>query len=222
MESINNPNYRENGLYKRWVWRDIASYYRGINCLKKIKYCIDDLNQEIKFLTNNPIKEVVFIISLVDWILDAYNLICRLLKPDVIKSFIYLNEEAKQAEEYFKAIRSFVVAHPFSTNRHPQYGLDGDMICLDIIRKDSPLVNMQPNNKNWLYIGIGQTQQYGKDIPHDFILVFYSKKIDESRFHKYMGASYCDLYEVTKLYIDKLQALDKYLSKQKRTNYIQK
>lgn len=96
------------------------------------------------------------------------------------------------------------------------------MICVDIKSQKDRLALMLPNTDQWLYIGIEGVQEYGKDIPHDFLLMFYSKKMDKMRFFKYMGASYSDLYEVARVYIDKLYALDKYLAKKKRADYIKK
>lgn len=223
MEPIRDSNDLRNGLYKRWVWRDMESYWRGMDCVQKINYSIQDLNHELDSLSDRPMKEVVFVISLVDWIREAYNSICKLLRPDVLTSFKYQNEAyAKKAKEYLKAIRSFVVAHPLNTNHHAEYGFDGDMICVDIKSQKDRLALMLPNTDQWLYIGIEGVQEYGKDIPHDFLLMFYSKKMDKMRFFKYMGASYSDLYEVARVYIDKLYALDKYLAKKKRADYIKK
>lgn len=222
MEPIRDLNDLRYGLNKRWIWRDVESYWHGRDCLRKIYYSIHDLNHEIGFLSERPMKEVVFIISLVDWIRDAYNSIYKLLNPAVVASFTYQNEEyAKKAKEYLLAIRSFIVAHPLSTNRHAKYGFDGDMICVDIKSKKDTLALALPNGKNWLYIGIEGVQEYGKDISHDFLLTFYSAKMDKMRFFKYMGASYSDLYEVARVQIDKLYALDKYLAKQKRADYIE-
>lgn len=223
MDPIRDLNDLRNGLYKRWVWRDMESYWRGMDCVQKINYSIQDLNHELDSLSDRPMKEVVFVISLVDWIREAYNSICKLLRPDVLTSFKYQNEAyAKKAKEYLKAIRSFVVAHPLNTNHHAEYGFDGDMICVDIKSQKNRLALMLPNTDQWLYIGIEGVQEYGKDIPHDFLLMFYSKKMDKMRFFKYMGASYSDLYEVARVYIDKLYALDKYLAKKKRADYIKK
>ena len=42
------------------------------------------------------------------------------------------------------------------------------------------------------------------------------------KYFKHMSASYSDLYEVARVQIDKLYALDKYLAKQKRADYIKK
>lgn len=223
MEPLKNLNDLRNGLYKRWIWRDMESYWRGMDCLQKINYSIQDLNHELDSLSDRPMKEVAFVISLVDWIRDAYNSICNLLRPDVLTSFRYQNEAyAKKTKAYLTAIRSFVVAHPLSTNRHEEYGFDGDMICVDIKSQTDRLALTLSNTDQWLYIGIEGIQEYGKDIPHDFLLMFYSKKMDKMRFFKYMGASYSDLYEVARVYIDKLYALDKYLAKKKRADYIKK
>lgn len=223
MEPLKNLNDLRNGLYKRWIWRDMESYWRGMDCLQKINYSIQDLNHELDSLSDRPMKEVVFVISLVDWIRDAYNSICNLLRPDVLTSFRYQNEAyAKKTKVYLTAIRSFVVAHPLSTNRHEEYGFDGDMICVDIKSQTDRLALTLSNTDQWLYIGIEGIQEYSKDIPHDFLLMFYSKKMDKMRFFKYMGASYSDLYEVARVYIDKLYTLDKYLAKKKRADYIKK
>ena len=32
------------------------------------------------------------------------------------------------------------------------------------------------NSMNWFHLGFDGLQQYAKDIPYDFILMFYSKK----------------------------------------------
>lgn len=168
-------------------------------------------------------KEVVFVISLVDWICDALDSILRLLKPEIVASFQYKNEEyLKQTQRYFRAIRSFVVAHPLNTDRHGFYGLDGDKICVDIRTPKNTLASVLSNNATWLYIGIDGLREFGKDIPYDFILLFYSQKMNQMKYFRYMSASYSDLYEVARVQIDKLYALDKYLKKQKRVDYIQK
>ena len=63
-------------------------------------------------------------------------------------------------------------------------------------------------------------------IPHENVIIFSKRAKDfkrpKMRFFKYMGASYSDLYEVARVYIDKLYALDKYLAKKKRADYIKK
>lgn len=223
MEPLKNLNGLRTGLYKRWIWRDMESYWRGMDCVQKINYSIQDLNNEVSSLSERPMKEVVFVISLVDWICDALASILKLLRPDIVASFQYKNEESsKKVKGYFKAIRSFVVAHPLNTTRHKEYGLDGDMICIDIRSKEYTLVSLLPNSASWFHLGFDGLQQYAKDIPYDFILMFYSQKMDQMNYFKYMSASYSDLYEVARVQIDKLYALDKYLARQKRADYIKK
>lgn len=223
MESLTNLNDLRNGLHKRWVWRDIESYWRGMDCLQKINYSIQDLNKEIGFLCDRPMREVVLVISLVDWIYDAFDSILKLLRPDIAASFKYKDTGYdKKIKEYFKAIRSFVVAHPLDTNRHGKYGFDGDKICIDIRSPKYTLFSLYLNDENWFHLGIDGLQQFGKDVPCDFILLFYSKKMDQMKYFKYMGANYSDLYEVARVQIDKLYSLDKHLAKQKRGDYIKK
>ena len=159
-------------------------------------------------------KDVIFVIALVDWICEAVKSIQEILLQDVLSGFIYKEDErVKKAGKYFKAIRSFVVAHPLNTSRHKDYGLDGDLICVDVRRKISPIVSTYSKNTDWFFLGIDGFQENAKNVSADFVLCGYSQKIDRSQFSKFIGANFSDLYYVAKLQIEKLYALGKYLGK---------
>ena len=120
------------GIYKRWLYKK-EDYNKMCSYMQKINYSIQDLNSTIDNLKNFDRRNIVYIISLVDWIREAFNAIIGVINSKVISNFRFLKqEELKRHFEYFKAIRSFVVAHPLNTTNHKEYGLDGNFICVDI------------------------------------------------------------------------------------------
>lgn len=214
MEELRNLNDLDRGIHKRWIWGTKDNYFRSCDYLQKINYSIQDLNAEIKNLSIPSMKDVIFVIALVDWICEAVKSIQEILLQDVLSGFIYKEDErVKKAGKYFKAIRSFVVAHPLNTSRHKDYGLDGDLICVDVRRKISPIVSTYSKNTDWFFLGIDGFQENAKNVSADFVLCGYSQKIDRSQFSKFIGANFSDLYYVAKLQIEKLYALGKYLGK---------
>lgn len=54
---------------------------------------------------------------------------------------------------------------------------------------------------------------------YDYRLYVYSKK-ENAEFFKYFGCNFTDLEIVAQAYIDKLKALDKYLARQKKKDYV--
>lgn len=214
MEELRNLNALNQGIHKQWIWETKDNFFRSCDYLQKINYCIQDLNAEAPKLSIPSMKEVVFVITLVDWICEAVRSIQEILRQDIRSGFIYKeDEEVKKAEKFFKAIRSFVVAHPLTTNRHKDFGLDGDLICVDVRNKTSSIVSTCSNNADWFYLGINGLQENAKDISSDFVLYVYSQRIDKMQFFKYIKADFSDLYFVAKLQIEKLYALDKYLGR---------
>jgi len=183
MEELRNLNDLNQGLQKQWIWGNNDNFNRSCDYLQKINYSIQDLNAEIKNLSNPTMKEVVFIIVLIDWIYEAVNSLQKILLSDIRDCFTYINDkEVKKAEKYLKAMRSFVVAHPLNTTRHKDYGLDGDMICVDIRTKTSMHTSTCPHNSEWFYLGIDGLQENAKDKSSDFVLCVYSKKAMEWNF----------------------------------------
>lgn len=209
------------GIFKRWIYTQRDDYHKVCDYMQKINYSIQDLNQQIDEITDIQLKDVLFIIVLVDWIIDSYNAIEKRIKPQIIQKFSYRKEtEFQNAKNYLKALRSFVVAHPLTTNRHSKFGFDGDFICIDIGGNKSPIIHFYPNDHFYFidYNGIREE----KVIESDFFLRAYSDKKDKMQYSKYIGCKCCDIFNVAKLYIDKLYALDKYLSKQKKKDYLGK
>jgi len=214
MEELRNLNDLDRGIHKQWIWGTKDNYFRSCDYLQKINYNIQDLNAEIKNLSTPSMKDVIFVIALIDWICEAVKSIQEILRQDVLSGFIHNDdEEVKKAEKYFKAIRSFVVAHPLNTSRHKDYGLDGDLICVDVRSKISPIISTYSSNADWFFLGINGFQENAKNVSADFVLCGYSQKTDKMQYSKFIGANFSDLYYVANLQVEKLYALDKYLGK---------
>lgn len=212
--ALRNLNDLDRGIHKQWIWGTKDNYFRSCDYLQKINYSIQDLNAEIKNLSTPSMKDVIFVIALIDWICEAVKSIQEILRQDVLSGFIHKDdEEVKKAEKYFKAIRSFVVAHPLNTSRHKDYGLDGDLICVDVRSKISPIISTYSSNADWFFLGINGFQENAKNVSADFVLCGYSQKTDKMQYSKFIGANFSDLYYVANLQVEKLYALDKYLGK---------
>lgn len=214
ISELQNLNGLTRGIYKHWIWGSKDRFSLSCDYIQKINFCIQDLNNEIANLTGPTMKEVVYVIVLVDWICEAVDSIYKILRKEVT-DFLSIpnNEEIVRANRYFKAIRSFVVAHPLSTNRHKIFGLDGDLICVDVRNKTSKLVETCTASEDWFLLNLDGLQENAQGISSDFILYVYSQRLDNMKYNKYVRANFSDLYYVAKLQIDRLYALDLKLEK---------
>lgn len=221
VKPLQNLNHLNGGTCKRWIWQKGENYSKSCDYLQKINYCIQDLNHEIESLSNPSMKEVVFVIVLVDWIREAVNALPNLLIDGLTKEFTYSKHtELDQANKYLSAIRSFAVAHPLSTNRHKDYGLDGDKICVDIRIEATITSFLLSRNEDWYHLNYDGLLSNSKGTSFDFIMLIYSDQKDKMKYFKYVGASFSDLFRVAELQIDKLYALDRYLGKLKKRDWL--
>lgn len=205
------------GIYKHWIYVSMNDFHYVCDCLQKINYSIQDINGE---LTNNEfgMKEIVYIISLVDWIKDSYNRILGKIKNEVSQKYVYSkSSELKLAKDYFVAIRSYIVAHPMNTTRHNKFGFDGDFVCIDLKTSDSPLMLLIRENQffNVDYYGLHN----GKNKKHKYYLLSYSNSMDKNKYFKYISFSIDDILNVARLYIDSIYELYNFLAKLKRKDY---
>lgn len=214
VEELRNLNELNQGICKEWIWGSKEQFIRSCDYLQKINFSIQDLNSEICNLSVPTMKEVIYVIVLVDWICKAVNSIHKILRKEV-RDFIGDNKGAdiQKEEKYFEAIRSFVVAHPLNTNRHEMFGMDGDLICVDVRNKTSALVNQNSDPNNWFFLSIDGLRENAQNESSDFVLYVYSKKMDKMMYFKYVRANFSDLYLVAKHQIERLYLLDKKLRK---------
>lgn len=214
---LNNLNHirrlERRGIYKRCLLNSKDDYSKMCDYMQKINYCIQDLNSELPNMAKLNNKSIVYIITLVTWISEAMYGMRQLYRKDIVKGFSYeKEEELKKGYEYIRALRSFAVAHPLTTTDHPAFSMDGSLICVDI-RFLIPTASFL-DEKYFSYLDYNGYHK-GKKLDSDFYLYGYSKEIANMEFSVFIGCSMSDIYHVAELYIDKLYALDKYLSKQK-------
>lgn len=85
---------------------------------------VQDFNASIAEKESLTREDVVFAITLVDWINDAVERILSCYRDNTVDSFFFSRQsELDRARKYFKAVRSFVNAHPLGTDRHRTFGL---------------------------------------------------------------------------------------------------
>lgn len=217
MNIIRNLNKLRGGVQKRWPLKDKNEYHKMFDYLQKINFCIQDLNYEIEHDEKYEMKEIVFIIMQTVWIQEALDCIIGSYDQKVVEGFSYENDDKViKSTKYLKAIRSFVVAHPLTTNRHEIFGFDGNFICVDIRTSDITFPLLK--DESFYHLDIeGIHKQHCK--MDNFYLYTYSQKDDGMKFFRYIGCSIEDIINVASLYVDKLYAFDKYLYKQKHSDY---
>ncbi len=163
-------------------------------------------------------KEIVYIVVLVDWIKSSFKKIKSLVIQDVIKKYKFSNEDRlKQAKDYFEAIRSYAVAHPLETTRHSNYGFDGDFICVDIRSKD--IIQPFYSEKYCFSLDFNGLKKEIKNPKHEYYFYSYSSSMDSNKFFKLISFDIKDILNVARLYINALYELDVYLSKVKKKDY---
>ena len=203
------------GIYKRWVLKNPKEGFLIDAYMEKINYCIQDLNSELASISQLSSKSVVNIIALTTWVSQAVYAIRSAYRKDSLQGFTYEHEEALlQGLEFLRAIRSFVVAHPLTTEDHEKYSMDGRLRCIDI-RFEQPLLELRPEK---FFAHLDHSGYHpGVKLASDFYLYGYYREANADEAHTvYIGCCVADIYRVAELYIDKLYAMDKYLKNVRR------
>lgn len=205
------------GLHKRWPLKDEAEFDLLCDYLQKVNYCIQDFNSTISEGFDQNRKDTVFLIALTDWIIKAVEQVSSCYSDEVLNSFSYSRQAAlDSSRNYFKALRSFVLAHPLGTNRHKEYGLDGDLICIDIGSAGTATKMLKDGHYRLTYSGI---VPISGQAPTDVILSVY-RKTDGAAYFQHIGFDMRDVRDIAEVQIDYLYALDRYLAKQKQRDYL--
>lgn len=220
LKTLNNLHRRYNlGVFKKWILKSKTDFNKVCDYLEKIGFCIQDLNEELT-VKKIYIKDIVYIVILTVWIQEAFEKLMTLYNDDVIDKFTFNKaDELAKARKYINAVRSFVVAHPLSTDRHDKYEFDGNYICVDVRTPSQDTTFPSIKKEQFHHLDFNGIYDNGRNPLDDFFLYCYSTKHDNMRFYQYIGCSLSDIYHVAELYIEKLYLLDKYLSKQKKYDY---
>lgn len=210
-----SPSYKP-GFDKKWPLKDKLQVELNHDYLQKINFSIQDFNSTIEDGFDCHRKDVIFLIVLVDWIESAIDLIPSCYRAGILDSFQFVKQEQLDRHNRFlKAVRSFVLAHPLKTDRHKGYGLNGDYICIDIHKKSRVFSLGNQNMKKLTPEGLVDVGELGKD---DVILAIYSKS-DGAEFFQHIGFDMADVRDSAALNINKLYALDRYLSNLKERDF---
>lgn len=224
ISKIQNFKHLKGGLNKHWPIKEDISYDYQCDVMQKIGYTINDLNGLLENIDKNSRKDVVYIVMLASWIQEAVKLLFECYPKEICKNFVYADEDLldedllNKGRKYLEAIRSFICAHPLKTDRHPEYGFDGTVICVDIRFETNMLLMFGIDKHRYIdFEGIHN----GKNDKSDFYLYCYSKESKKKlEFANYIGCSYSDIYKVADLYINKVICFDNYLNRLKRKEYL--
>ena len=204
------------GIQKQWPLKSKIDDSLHWDYIQKVNYAVQDFNASIADKESLDRESVVFAITLVDWINDAVERILNCYRDDTVDSFVYSRQsELDGTRKYFKAVRSFVNAHPLGTDRHRVFGLDGNYVCIDI-RSKSRMLGLVSTDLYMLTPG-GLEQVDGLR-EADVVLYAYSKT-DGGMFYHHVGLDLDDVCQVAHLCIDKLYELDKHLGHIKKKDY---
>lgn len=159
--------------------------------IQKLNWNIDDFN---KMMNNIELKkDVIYFMVLCDWITEACNCIYKTYDK-YAKGFVYLNESKRSdCNKNFKAIRSFMVAHPLNTDRHKNQGYDGTKKCIDIS------LNLSRFDKAF--------HNYDRD-DADFYLIYYADGVTYNN----EGHDYSEIYSCVYYNVERIIEFGKYLS----------
>ncbi len=102
----------------------------------------------------------------------------------------------ERTNKLFKAIRSFIVAHPLNTDRHSEFGYSGKRKCIDIKLVLSGIDNAFAN--------------YDR-LNADFYLSYYDD--DAKCVYKNEGHDYSEIYFTVYYNVERMLEFEKYLSK---------
>lgn len=197
------------GLYKKGLALSKRDYNLVCDYLEKINYSLQDIE---RLLSAEPDNHVfVSIVVFVSWIQESMSEIKKCYQSYVFTDFRYDDERMSCDKKFFNAIRSFVFAHPMTTNRHDFFGFDGTLRCVDIRSVwERFFVFNRPDDK--FYISRDGLKPYdGEHV--DYWLYIYDDKKYDNEFKRYIGISLQSVCEIANDYVDYLYALDKHLSK---------
>ena len=216
--NIKSLDQLNRGFDKHWIYENDFNFNLAHDFLQKINYSIQDINEIIS--EGFPLKQrskVIYFIMLITWIDEAILQLQNCCRKGILKNFEYSKvEEMERNTKYLKAVRSLLSAHPLTTNRHKYFGLDGNLICIDIGTKNGifasklrgPFIELRPNGKT-------ETEKINDT---SIVIYSYSKEEGAENF-KFILLYPQDLINVASIYIDRLYKMNVYLSHQHKKDY---
>lgn len=198
------------GLYKKGHCISVQKYHLVCDYLEKINYSLQDISVELQKKPNRSV--LICIIAYACWIQESVDELKKCYKSYVFNSFLFDDIIIKENTDFLKAIRSFVLAHPFVTDRHKKYEFDGTLRCIDIRENSQNNVFPFVKDVDKFYIDVTGKSAYSNQ-KIDYWLYIYNDNEYENMFKQYIGISIDTICKVVNDYIDYLYALDKHMSK---------
>lgn len=200
------------GIYKKSLAKDKDSAHLICDYMEKISNSLQDIEKESQKKTD--VSVLISSIAFLSWIDDSVDSIEKSYKSFALAGFNYAKTQIRKNSEYLKAIRSFVFAHPYKTDRHGKFGFDGSLRCADIRPACSDITEPFWHNDDKFYIDAnGKTDYTGQEVDY-WLYVYNSNKYDNT-LKQYIGISLKPLYKIANDYVTYLYALDKHLCKVK-------
>lgn len=211
-----SPKHRP-GFNKKWPLKALLNYELLHDYLQKVNYSIQDFNATVEGGFTQRRKDIVFLVALTGWIVEAAEKIPECYRKETTRTFAYSRErELAACREYFMAVRSFVLAHPLSTDRHPKFGLDGDFLCVDL---GSGGLSVRLSNRNFYQLTLDGLKPVDKIPESDVVLSVYSKK-DGAALFQHIGFNVRDLRNVAEIHIDYLYELDCHIGRLRKSEFL--
>ena len=204
------------GIQKHWPLKSKVDYHLHWDYIQKVNYSVQDFNSFTAGKETLTREDVVFASVLTDWINDGVEKTISCYRTDITSLFTYSKQnEMIKMKEFFRAVRSFISAHPLCTSRHPVYGLDGSLICIDIRSKSSVLHFINSNMYKLTPEGLAEVCDLES---FDVILYAYSKGDDGVFYHR-IGMELDDIRHFASLCIDRLYEFDRFLGGLKKRDF---
>ena len=211
----------DNGIFKKWPWRDDDHYELMSDLILKINYSIQDFNETIKGGFSGTPKDVVYLIVLATWIKDSFwRIKSKCLRENVADGFRFSRwQELDLRRKYLEAVRSAVVAHPVSTDQHDAYGFGAEgRICVDI--RGKTIMDRMPGAfiRHIAFDGVVDSGGVGD---HDIALMTCCESSEENgRLH---FGRHClnmaDVRDAAEMYVDALYELNRYLKQSRKKDF---
>lgn len=208
------------GVDKHWIYRDLLHQELAHDYLQKISFSLQDINDLLG--DSGQIEkrtDVISLIVMVDWIADSVWRYKSCLSKGLLDGFQFSRQNnLEKCYDYIKALRSIAVAHPLNTDQHKEFGLDGDIICVDLRISQPVLFSSGDSVRRF---GINGIEPYVTERSDDVFLYVYSKNANARHF-EFLIVDLVDVVRVARVYIDQLCEIDKRLCKLRKKDYATK
>lgn len=210
--------FSKGGLDKHWIYGNKLNYNLSCDFIQKLNYDYEDYIEYTNPRNIKGRKDVYYMVQVAVWIMDTCVAFEKLIDPQLLANFVFSETDKMMSiQKYLKAIRSALVAHPLSTNRHPNYGFNGDFISIDIGYPKKQIFFEAFKNKFSVITlaGIVPAKSF-RDC--DFCITGY-RKDKGAEFYEHIGFNKSDIDTCVKLYKQKMYELDVYMKKMKRKDW---